>query len=170
MSPIFPSCYTVDLIAYDGSQVNPECSSSRRPQCRVFTIHWVNFHKPSRKHMVLWNGYINIYIQPCINASNISWNTKSKPHYNTNHFLCHRTGKLLEKVNIDTYNVYEAIRGQPGSRTTTFHITPSSTITNHDTNKSLQPVEVTHSQHHVTILCPSNINNHGPQHIYRIHS
>jgi hypothetical protein len=152
-----------DLIAYDGSQVHPEYFSSRRPQSRVSTIHWVNFHKPSRKHMALWNEYLNIYVRPRINASNISWNVKSKPHYNTKYFLCHRTGKLFEKVNIDKYNIYEAIRGQPGSRTTTFHNTPSSTLTNPDTKRSLQPVEVTHSQHQLTIICPSNINNHGPQ-------
>jgi hypothetical protein len=113
--------------------------------------------------MALWNEYINIYVRPRINVSNISWNTKSKPHYNTTYFLCHQTGKLLEKVNTDNYNTYEAIRSQPGSRTTKFHNTPSSTMTNPDTNSSLQPVDVTHLQNQVKIICPSNINNHGPQ-------
>jgi hypothetical protein len=72
-----------------------------------------------------------------------------------------RTGKLYEKVLHERYNIHDAIRNQPGSRTTTFHITNSEAELGNDILQSLAPIDVAQSKHHITILCSSNINQHG---------
>jgi hypothetical protein len=159
-----------DLITYDGSQVHPEYTSGVHPTSRTSTVHWVTFHKPSRKHMTLWNEYINIYVRPRITVSNTSWNTRTKPHYNTTYYLCSRNGKLYEKVTNNEYKMYEALRSQHGSRTTTFHNTPVETYITNETQEYLQPVDVTHSKHHIIILCTIKINDHGSPSITSIHS
>jgi hypothetical protein len=149
-----------DLITYDGSKIHPEYISGQRPTSRKSTMHWVDFHKPPRKYMAIWKEYMMKYVQPRLPILLTSWNPKAPPHYNTTYYLSLRTGKLYGKVHNGRFHMHEASRTQPGSRTTTFHPTYSETDICSDTENSLKPVDVAHSNQQITILCFSNINNH----------
>lgn len=149
------------MLTYDGSQIHPEYVTGHRPRSRKSTIHWVDFHRPPRKHIALWKGCINLYVRPRVPVLYTSWDTRTKPHYNTTFYKSTRTGKLYEKVLHERYNIHDAIRNQPGSRTTTFHITNSEAELSNVILQSLEPIDVAQSKHHITILCSSGINQHG---------
>jgi hypothetical protein len=150
-----------DLLTYDGTQIHPEYTSGNRPSSRVSVIHWVNFNKPPRNYLKLWNDYLNHYVQPRIPNLNFSWNTKVSPHYNTSYHISTRNGKLYFNTSSNEYRVHEASRNQPGYKNTIFNISFSEMHLDDDFKASLQPVDVTHHNQQISILCKSSINNHG---------
>jgi hypothetical protein len=120
--------------------------------------------------MALWIEYIKLYVQPRVPMLYTSWDKSTSPHYNTSFYRSLKTGRLYEKVFHARYNIHEAIRNQPGSRTTTFHTISLESTIDADILRSLEPVDVTHSKHNIKILCISNINKHGQRDISNVQS
>ncbi len=70
-----------DLITYDGSQIHPDLLLGSRIASRKSTIYWIDFPKPPKKDLALWQAFLNMYIKPLLSSKIIRWDTNSTPHY-----------------------------------------------------------------------------------------
>jgi hypothetical protein len=152
-----------DLITYDGSQVHPEYTSNNRVKSRRSTIHWVNFKKPPKKYLKLWNEYITRYVAPRIPTNITKWNRNISPHYQNTYYLSTRTGRIYHQISSDTYQMHEATLRQPGNKNTIFQSQFTVTQITPEIRSSLQSIDVTHSNQRIKLLCHSQINEHGPK-------
>jgi hypothetical protein len=55
-----------DIVTYDGVQIHPNILMGIRPPSRQTIHHWVNFPKPPKKDMILWQEFVLRYLQPLI--------------------------------------------------------------------------------------------------------
>lgn len=78
-----------NIITYDGHTIYPNIMRGECALSRHSSIYWVDFRRPPKKHLVIWQIFLKEHIILLIDHMTIQWHPHIKPNFT--HTFSHST-------------------------------------------------------------------------------
>lgn len=148
-----------DIITYDGQTIHPNIMRGERILSRHSTIYWVDFKRPPKKHLTIWQNFLTEHVTPLLKRAAIQWYTHITPNFKHTFFHSSHDNKLYQSLP-EGYLVY-APKQKSAINNNTYYTSTMLSFPDQTIITSLQAVEVFHEPKLIMILGRTDINTHG---------
>ncbi len=150
-----------DVLQYDRTQIHLEIRNGTRVRSRKSIAYWVDFLWPTKKYWLAWQSYLKQHIQPKIANTTITWDTNTPPNYKTKYYYSPIDPNIYT-IEGDRFLSHGQIHNSRRHNSHRLSREFEPILVDAEIVDSLQNIEVTHTTSHISLLCTSAINSHGP--------
>ncbi len=149
-----------DLVLYNKASIHPQIKRCERVTSRTPTNFWVDFKRPPKRYIKIWQHFLTEYIEPILSKLHLHWSKETSPNY-TNSFYQSNTNNNIYQQLDHGFLQYMPKRKCTRDNLTCYQTTAHLVFLSQQEVQQLFPIDTDHKPNSIHVLGRTDINSHA---------